>query len=160
MVAPLLNADHRGKVIFRMSVNPESIIRKVEIGTSSLSSRISALNAMGQAGYRTGLLIAPVILMDHYEKLYSELIDILASSLSEEVKRNGFIEIILMTYSYVQNQINTDAFPGAVPLFDKKIMIGRGMGKYCYKKEEAEKAKAFLLQQIHDKLKMPVLYVV
>mgnify|MGYP000567970919 CR=1 FL=1 len=31
MVEPLLDLDHRGKVIFRMSVNPQPIIQKIEL---------------------------------------------------------------------------------------------------------------------------------
>ena len=34
-----------------MSLNPETIIRKVELGTSRLNQRIMALNAMCDAGY-------------------------------------------------------------------------------------------------------------
>jgi hypothetical protein len=50
MVEPLLPLNHRGRVIMRMSVNPEEIIRKIEFGTSSLKSRITALNRMCDAG--------------------------------------------------------------------------------------------------------------
>lgn len=45
-----------------------------------------------------GLLIAPVILLPDWKRLYSELIEQLADELSEMVKKTGFIEIILMTY--------------------------------------------------------------
>ena len=38
-----------------------------------------------------------------------------------------------MTYSYVHHAINTEAFPNAVPLYDKQDMTGRGRGKYWYK---------------------------
>ena len=31
MVEPLLNLDHRGKIIVRMSVNPKEIIKNIEI---------------------------------------------------------------------------------------------------------------------------------
>ena len=44
MVEPLLDLDHRGKAIFRMSVNPQSIISRIELGTSSLMKRIDAVN--------------------------------------------------------------------------------------------------------------------
>ncbi len=38
MVEPLLGLEHGGRVIFRMSVNPQPIISRIELGTSSLSS--------------------------------------------------------------------------------------------------------------------------
>lgn len=160
MVEPLLHLDHRGKTIFRMSVNPEEIIHSIELGTSPLKKRISALNDMAEAGYPIGLLIAPVILLADWKRLYQELIEQLADELSETVRRNGFIEIILMTYSYVHNAINTDAFPNSAVLFDKERMIGRGRGKYCYRNDLRAEAEAFLRQELSHKLgDMRILYI-
>ena len=52
MVDPILPLDHKGKVIIRMSVNPEEIINKVEFGTSRLKGRIEAINKFVGAGYK------------------------------------------------------------------------------------------------------------
>ena len=68
MVEPLLNLDHKGKTIFRMSVNPQNIIVRIELGTSSLEKRIEALNKMADAQYPVGLLIAPVIKLDDWKE--------------------------------------------------------------------------------------------
>ena len=122
LVDPLLSLNHNGKTIFRMSVNPQEIIQRIELGTAPLQARIRALNDMAEAGYPVGLLIAPVILLPDWRRLYGQLIDQLADELSSRVKQSGFLEIILMTYSYVQNTINTEAFPGAVPLFNRETM--------------------------------------
>lgn len=159
MVEPLLDLDHQGKTIFRMSVNPNDIIQKIEIGTSPLSNRIHALNKMAEAGYPIGLLIAPVILVENWTTLYRELIEILAAELSPIVLRNGFIEIILMTYSFVQNAINTDAFPLVEPLYNNELMTGRGRGKYCYQNRIRLEVENFLRSEIEQKLKMPILYI-
>lgn len=160
MVAPLLNLDHRGKVIFRMSVNPQEIIRRVELGTSPLHARIRALNDVAEAGYPAGLLIAPVILLPDWKRLYGDLIEQLADELSEKVKETGFIEIILMTYSFVQNAINTDAFPNAVDLLDREIMTGRGRGKYCYRNDIRAEVEAFLREKLSHRLgTMTILYI-
>lgn len=40
MVDPILPLDHKGKIIVRMSVNPEEIINRVEFGTSRLKEII------------------------------------------------------------------------------------------------------------------------
>lgn len=159
MVEPLLGLAHAGKSIFRMSVNPADIVRRVELGTSPLPERIRAINDMAAAGYPVGLLIAPVILVDDWRRQYGELIDQLAAGLSSRVRGSGFVEIILMTYSFVQDAINTDAFPGAAAIFDRSLMVGRGRGKYCYKSELRIQAEQFLQQQVADKLGMPVLYI-
>lgn len=160
MVNPLLNLDHRGKTIFRMSVNPQEIIRRIELGTSPLHARIQALNNMADAGYPVGLLIAPVILLPNWKQLYSELIEQLADELSKKVKQTGFIEIILMTYSFVQNAINTDAFPGAIQLLNRESMTGRGRGKYCYRNDIRSEVESFLREKLTNHLgSMPILYI-
>ena len=160
MVEPLLGLDHRGKTIFRMSVNPEKIIRRIELGTSPLQARIRALNDMAEAGYPVGMLLAPVILLPDWKQLYGQLIEQLADELSHRVKQNGFIEIILMTYSFVQNAINTDAFPNSVKLLNRDTMTGRGRGKYCYRNEIRAEAESFLRQRLFELLpNMPILYI-
>ncbi|MFR1519307.1 MAG: radical SAM protein [Clostridia bacterium] len=161
MVSPLLCLDHRKKTIFRMSVNPSSIIQTAELGTSPLAARIRALNAMCDAEYPVGLLIAPVILVPEWKQLYSGLIDELADTLSAKVKNSAFIEIIFMTYSFVQNAINQEALPHSAFIFQKDLMTGRGNGKYCYKDAIRKEAEAFLREQLERKLRgMRILYIV
>ena len=148
MVDSILSLNHNKKVIIRMSVNPEEIINKVEFGTSRLKGRIQAINKLAEAGYPIGILIAPVILVENWKTLYTELIQILNLELSEKVKKQAFFEIIFMTYSYVHTKINEEAFPNAINLYDKEIMTGRGKGKYSYKKETREQAEIYLREQM------------
>lgn len=129
MVDGLLPLKHNGKIIVRMSINPEEIIDKVEFGTSRLKDRIEAINKLKSAGYKIGILIAPVILMKNWQKLYSDMIEDLYNNLSNDVKKDVFFEIIFMTYSFVHRAINSEAFPNAINLFDEKLMTGRGRRK-------------------------------
>ena len=142
------NLEHNEKIIIRMSVNPEEIINKVEFGTSRLKGRIEAINKLAEAGYKVGILIAPVILVDGWQKLYSDLIKRLNEELSEKVKRNAFFEIILMTYSYVHTRINEEAFPNAINLYNKDLMTGRGNGKYGYKEGVRIEAEKYLREEM------------
>lgn len=144
MVDPILNLNHDGRIIVRMSVNPQEIIRTVEIGTSPLKNRVNAINKLKEAGYKVGILIAPIVLVENYKEEYKKLIEYLAENLSEKVKEEAFFEIIFMTYSYVHNAINTEAFPKNPNLYDKEKMTGRGKGKYTYKKEVREEAEIYL----------------
>ncbi|MCI8443877.1 MAG: spore photoproduct lyase [Clostridia bacterium] len=148
MVDSILPLDHKGKVVIRMSVNPEEIINKVEFGTSRLKGRIEAINQLAEAGYKIGMLIAPVILVDNWKELYENLMQRLYEELSEKVKKNAFFEIIFMTYSYVHTKINEEAFPNAISLYDKEIMTGRGRGKYRYKDEVRKEGEIFLREQM------------
>ncbi len=160
-VEPLLALDHRGRVIMRMSVNPQPVIQKIELGTSPLAARIRALNRMCAAGYRVGILIAPVVLTDGWKSMYTELAERLSDELSAEVKKQLFIEIIFMTYSYVHRAINSEAFPGAMELYDPDLMTGRGRGKYCYRDSVRAEGEAFLRALLSEKLSgVPIAYVV
>ncbi len=148
-VEPLLGIDHKGRTIFRMSVNPQEVIRRVEFGTSPLKNRINALNNMKEAGYKVGILIAPVVLIENWKTQYRQLFDTLSDSLSDRVKSEAFFEVIFMTYSYVHRMINNEAFPNAVELYDKELMTVRGRGKYSYNKSSREEGEEFLRSMLH-----------
>ena len=148
MVDEILPLKHNGKIIIRMSVNPEDIINKVEFGTSRLKGRIVAINKLVEAGYKIGILIAPVILVENWEKLYTELIQRLSKELSTKAKKEVFFEIIFMTYSYVHTRINEEAFPNAINLYDKEKMSGRGRGKYGYKEKNRIEAEIIIREQM------------
>ena len=148
MVDPILPLKHDGKVIVRMSVNPSEIIKQIEIGTSPLKNRVIAINKLKHAGYKIGILIAPVILVDEWMRLYEDLIKYLYDNLSSEVKKDVFFEIIFMTYSYVHRMINNEAFPDRINLYNKDIMTVRGRGKYMYKKEIKKQGEIFFKEKI------------
>ena len=148
MIDEILPLNHNGKIIIRMSVNPEEIINKVEFGTSRLKGRIEAINKLVEAGYKIGILIAPVILVENWKELYTELIKSLSQELSAKAKKEAFFEIIFMTYSYVHTRINEEAFPNAINLFDKEKMTGRGRGKYGYKERNRIEAEIILREQM------------
>ena len=148
MIDPIIGISGIEKVIVRMSVNPESIINAVEFGTSRLNNRIRAINKLKDAGYKVGILIAPVIFVDNWKNLYSELIQKLADELSEKVKKDLFFEIIFMTYSYVHKAINEEAFPKAVNLYNSELMTMRGRGMYMYKMNLKEEAKEFFKAEL------------
>ena len=148
MVEPLLDLDHKGKIIARVSVNPEEIINNVEFGTSRLDGRINAINKLKEAGYEVGILIAPVIFVENWKEEYLALIKTLESRLSTKVKKDVFFEIIFMTYSYVHTKINEEAFPKAINLYNKELMTGRGRGKYWYKAKLREEGERFFIENL------------
>ena len=149
MVDPILSLNHNGKIIVRMSVNPEEIINKIEFGTSRLKGRIEAINKLVEAGYIVGILIAPIILVDNWKELYEELLKELDNNLTEKAKKHVFFELIFMTYSFVHNAINHEAFPNAIELYNQDIMTGRGKGKYAYKPLIKEEAKKYIEDLMH-----------
>lgn len=157
----LLPLPHGGRIIPRVSVNPDEIIRRVEIGTSPLAERMDAMNKLAGAGYPVGLLVAPVVLLPGWQKMYAGLFYALAEGLNPKTKSRLPIEIIFMTYSYVHRAINADAFPGAPVLYDPRLMTVRGRGRYCYRPAVREEAEFFIKEQISMQLpKAEIRYIV
>lgn len=151
-VEPLLKLNHAQKTIFRMSVNPQEIIKTYELKTSPLIKRIEAINLMGEAGYPVCILIAPVIFVENWERQYSDLITILAQALSQKVRKQLRIEVIFMTYSFVHRAINSQAFPNSPELFDQTKMVGRGRGKYSYRPNIRSLGEEFIKKELEQKL--------
>lgn len=148
MVDSICQIEHKGKIIPRMSVNPEKIINQVEFGTSRLKERVIATNKLKAAGYNVGILIAPVIFVENWKEEYENLIKYLQENLSEEAKKDVFFEVIFMTYSYVHRMINQEAFPNAITLYNQEQMTGRGRGKYMYKQYIRKEGEEFFREML------------
>lgn len=145
MVDNILDITGKEKIIIRVSLNPKEIINRVELGTSKLEQRLEAIIKLKQAGYKVGILIAPIILVDNYKELYEELFQKIHATLSQEVLQDIFFELIFMTYSFVHNAINTEAFPNSLKIYDREKFRARGLGKYTYKDNIREEATSFFL---------------
>ena len=143
MVDDILDINGKEKIIARMSLNPKYIISRVELGTSTLDKRLEAIIKLKKAGYKVGILIAPIILLDNYKELYEELFIKIKNTLPQDVIKDIFFEFIFMTYSFVHNAINSEAFPNSIKFYDKTKFTSRGKGKYSYKKEIKEEATIF-----------------
>ena len=150
MVDSICDIPHNGRIIVRMSVNPEIVINRVEFGTSRLKARVEAINKLKKAGYKIGILIAPVVFVENWKEEYENLIKYLSENLSYEVKKDVFFEIIFMTYSYIHRMINQDAFPNAINLYDKELMTVRGKGKYMYKKFLKDEGEVFFREKLGE----------
>lgn len=150
MVDSILNLPGKEKIIPRVSVNPDKIIKQVEFKTSSLDQRITAINKLCDAGFKTGILIAPVILIDNWKILYENLLKKLSKELSKKAKDTIFFEIIFMTYSYVHNEINKEAFPYALKIYNPAIFTSRGRYKYTYKDSIKSQATVFLQKKLNQ----------
>lgn len=150
MIDCLLPLQHQNRIIIRYSLNPHEIIQQTELKTSTLKERIIAINKLCTVGYRVGIIIAPIILVDHWETLYEELLQQMIATLSPLAKEIIFFEAIFMTYSYVHQKINDAAFPNALQIYKKEQMTGRGNGKYRYKNPEREVAEQFIKDKMHQ----------
>jgi spore photoproduct lyase len=160
-VDDLLNAKHNGHTQMRISINPQEVIKRVEIGTSSLRERITAANKMFEAGYKIGLNIAPIILEEGWEENYENMFKEVRELLHPKLKQQLFIEVIFMTYGLPNFYINTESMPNAVNLLDKDKMRPKGPGKYTYRNEFRNPAEEIIRSYIEEYLPEAVIsYIV
>lgn len=150
-VDDLLDIDHNGHTQMRISVNPAEIIKRAEIGTARLQDRIDAANKMYNAGYKVGINVAPIVLMDDWREQYSSLFDELHEKLDDQLKKDTFFELIFMTYGLANEKINEAALPGTINIFEKEKMKPKGRGKYHYKPDISSQARDFFERLIAEK---------
>lgn len=161
MIDSLLDLPHGNNVTVRMSLNPQDIIRKVELRTSPLEARIEAVNKLYKAGYEVGILIAPIILVEDYKEQYDGLLKTMAEKLMPQVIESTLLEIIFMTYGTVTKTINEEAFPNAIELYNQDIMSYCGRHRYGYTPDTKDEASAFLKERIaHHLPKARIAYIV
>lgn len=143
-IQPILNIKSKDRLIPRMSLNPQEIIAKYELKTSNLKDRLIAINNLCESGYKPYILIAPIIITEEYKTEYTNLINCMNDILTKKAKNNISFELIFMTYSYIHDKINTEAFPKSKQLYSKILMTSRGIGKYHYKDNIKKEASVFI----------------
>ena len=87
-------AEHKCRTKIRVKVNPDTLVRMYEPLADSLGARIHSINKLYYAGFPCGIILAPVILGDGWEYLYSELLDVLEATLCDGIKNHGTVEIV------------------------------------------------------------------
>ncbi|WP_219124047.1 spore photoproduct lyase family protein [Mucilaginibacter sp. 21P] len=89
-VEPLLQLAHNRQTRFRCSLNAEVVAKRLEGGTSGITTRIHALRKMalpktqGGGGYPVGIVLAPIIPIPEWVIHYSALLDQVSAALNFE----------------------------------------------------------------------------
>lgn len=147
-VDDLVGLDHRGRTQVRFSVNPPDLVRKVEIGTSPLIDRLAAANKLFAAGYRVGLNMAPIMLVEDWQEQYADLMDLLAAQLDPDLLQATFFELIFMTFGWANARINEAAMPGVLNVFEREKMRPKGPTKMHYRPELREEAADWFRREL------------
>lgn len=147
--AQILNANHRGNTDFRFSVNTPRIIDTFEHATPSLDRRIGATKKVIDAGYKTGIMIAPVFLDGNWRDDYSEVLDIIGEKLGSSV---ATFEVVTHRYTKKAKETISTIFPHSELEMDdqnRKFKMGQfGYGKYIYDSTKMNEAKDFFRSEI------------
>ncbi len=78
----LLPITHNRHTVFSWSLNPAEIISAEEMNTASLEQRLQSAKKAEIAGFLLGFHFDPIIIHKNWKKLYSNLIDILFSTIN------------------------------------------------------------------------------
>lgn len=153
-VDSFLELDHRGHTRIRYSINSNRVIRAYEHRTPNLQQRLQALSRVIEAGYPSGVLIAPVILVPGWQRDYRELLHQLADYLVYSLEMDFAFEIISHRFTARARSNILEVFPQTdLPMdenTDRKYKYGQfGYGKYVYTDDLLEEMKAFFTEEIH-----------
>ncbi|PZV01890.1 MAG: radical SAM protein [Leptolyngbya sp.] len=86
-VDDLLTLPHNGHTRCRFSINAALVSRQLEGGTASVTERLQAIRKLalpverGGGGYPVGLVIAPIMPIEHWQEEYSQLLEAAAAAL-------------------------------------------------------------------------------
>ncbi len=95
----LLDYDPQGKTRIRFSLMPQKIAQTVDIRTSPIRDRISAVNDFVEAGYEVHLNFSPVIYYSDWQADYQQLFEQIDDLLSPSSKQQLQAEIIFLTHN-------------------------------------------------------------
>lgn len=82
----------------RMSLMPQNIASIVEVGTSSISSRIASIDPLISKGYEVHINFSPVIGYKGWTSDYKDLMLQIDASISEQAKQQLKCEVIFLTH--------------------------------------------------------------
>lgn len=156
-VETLLDAKHNGHTEIRFSLNTDKIIKQYEHHTSGVKKRIEAAAKLASSGYPIGFIIAPVFIYDNWKEEYTELIDMLHTTLPQNINKPIGFEVISHRYTTKAKNTILKVFPETtLPMNDdeRKYKYGQfGYGKFVYNKEELQEMKEFFQSQLDKKFK-------
>lgn len=154
-VEPLLGLTHHGRTRMRASVNPPRFAR-FEGGTSPVAQRLQALRRMAQAGYPTGLTIAPIIAADGWEEAYRQLIADAAAALNDVPGLDLTVELITHRFTPGSKAVLDSWYPGSRLEMDPAARAERrtkfGGVKHVYDADTMKALRRFFEAEIEQAL--------
>lgn len=102
----LLSYNPKKKIRIRFSLMPQVYADKLEPNTSSIISRINAINDFIEAGYDVHINFSPVIVVDEWIEEYRKLFELVDSIVKYKDKVKA--EVIFLTHNADKHQYNLD----------------------------------------------------
>lgn len=152
----LLELDHKGHTRIRFSINCAKVISRYEHRTPGLDKRLEGLALVLQAGYPAGVIIAPVILDDGWQREYQDLLQQITMKIPSSFYPQMEIEVISHRFTRRARSNIVEVFPETgLPMdenLDRKFKYGQfGYGKFVYSDEKLQEMKAFFRANIESR---------
>ena len=103
-----LSFNPEGKIRIRFSLMPQAIANKLELNTSLITSRISAVNRFIEAGYDVHLNFSPVVVYDDWLTEYAALFAACDTLIKKEYQEKVLAEVIFLTHNEDKHFYNLD----------------------------------------------------
>lgn len=155
-VDPLLGIEHNGRTRWRISLNANSVSRRLEGGTASVSNRINALRKLalpkelGGGGYPVGVVLAPIMPIPGWQEEYSGLFDQVKQNLPFPVDLT--FELITHRFTPGSKEVLSGWYPNTSLEMDESQRTHKinkfGGTKYVYKKDIMTEMKNFFYNEI------------
>ena len=112
----LLDLDPQGRTRVRFSLMPDADSKVLDVRTSRIAERISAVDDFVEAGYEVHLNLSPVVLREGWEADWAALLGELDDVLSPATKAQAAAEVIMMTHNKDLHEVNLGWHPQAEDL--------------------------------------------
>ncbi|GAB4005153.1 spore photoproduct lyase [Spirosoma migulaei] len=166
-VDSLLNLPHNGQTRARISLNADTIARRLEGGTASVESRLQGLRKLalpkqlGGGGYPIGVVIAPIMPIPDWREHYASLLDRIAEVIDFPCDMNA--EFISHRFTPGSRNILLAWYPNTSLEMDETKRAEKrnkfGGTKYVYRPEEMKEMKTFFYAEWQKRFpEAPVLY--
>lgn len=166
-VEPLLNLAHAGNTRCRISLNVDTVARKLEGGTASIAQRLQALRrlalpkAQGGGAYPVGVVLAPIMQLPDWREQYTAFFDELSQTMNFDCDLT--FELITHRFTPGSKDILLQWYPATKLDLDETLRSEKrnkfGGKKYVFKKDLMKEMKSFFYSQIERRFpKAEILY--
>lgn len=158
-VDPLLNINHNGHSRWRISLNANTVSRRLEGGTATINSRMKALRKLalpvevGGGNYPIGVVLAPIMPIPDWQDEYGLLLDELQQNL--DFNTNLTFELITHRFTPGSKEVLLEWYPNtSLEMDESNRTVKRnkfGGTKYVYIKETMDDMKKFFYREINKR---------
>lgn len=86
----------------RLSLMPEHHRKVLEINTAAIEDRLQSINLLVDRGFEVHINLSPIVVTADFVEEYSQLLQLIDQSLSEQAKKQLAYEIIFLTHTTQQ----------------------------------------------------------